>query len=133
MENEVATFDQSVELCKLGFNETTFCAYESETRQFYLCHLDEEGFFMPEKDIKAPLKQQVFKYFRDKFGVISIVEPYFEPSSKYSGYGFGIMKDSIVEYSDEEWDTFEEAENACIDKVISILKEQNPRKSQTIL
>jgi len=63
----------------------------------------------------APLKQQVFRWFREKY------DAHMHPSR--------LMRNIyIVRYGDwdsEAFKTYEEAENACIDKLIEIAKQKD--------
>lgn len=113
-ENDIVSFDQALELCKIGYNESTFCMYEIENRQLCLCHLDEDGLYMPDKDLHAPTKSQVFRWFRKNY------DAHIHPSR--------LMRNIyIVRYGDWDSDafkTYEEAEDACIDKLIELVKQQ---------
>ena len=135
IQKDVVTFQQAIDLCVLGFNEKTLCAYEIENQELYLCHLDEEGLYMPEKDIAAPLKQQVFRWFRENHGLEIILRPdCFNHESKK-------LREYVIISYDKSWkleaiaepshfvrkgcfNTPEEAESSCIDKLIEIVKQQ---------
>lgn len=119
MKNEVVTFQQALDLCALGFNEVTCCGYLIENRELYLCDLDNEEFYKPEKDLHAPLKQQVFKWFREKYFYLYKIHKCAPNRFSYSyenKYGFHVYKDNFK--------TYEEAESACIDKLIELVKNQ---------
>jgi hypothetical protein len=113
-EDDIVSFDQALELCIIGYNEPTFCMYEIENRQLCLCHLDEDGLYIPDKDLHAPTKSQVFRWFREKYG--AHMHPTLVIPNVY-----------IVQYglwASKTFDTYEEAENAAIDKLIEIAKQQ---------
>ena len=124
MKQEVVSFDQALELCKLGFNEVTCCGYLIENRELYLCQLEDEEFYKPEKDLHAPLKQQVFRWFRGKYGIYQDIV--FKKSFLHM-YEI-VTINTIVDYDDiiyeNGFNTYEEAENACIDKLIELAKQQ---------
>ena len=119
-EKDIVYFNQALELCSLGFDEPTFCMYEIENRQLCLCYLDEKGLYMPEKDLHAPTKGQVFRWFRKKYYMIDIC-PDFEDGLYYFGICY---KHKFLFETDYEYEIYEEAENACIDKLIEIAKQQ---------
>lgn len=114
LEQDVVSFQQAIDLCTLGYDEPTLCAYDIDDHNLYLCQLDEEGLYMPQKDIYAPTHSQVFRWFREKY------DAHMYPSRLMRGI-------YVVRYGDwdsEAFKTYEEAENACIDKLIEIVKQQ---------
>ena len=129
MEKEFVTYEQALALKELGFDEECFGWYDSldknlwlntESKQTLLFHKSLSRF---SGSILAPLKQQVFKFFREKY------ELYYRISGvKQSQYHYSID----YQYNDGKWGmmggditTYEEAENACIDKLIEITKQQD--------
>jgi hypothetical protein len=122
-EKDIVSFDQAIELATIGFDKQTLCGYDIADRQLYLCQVDEDGIYMPQKDLAAPTKSQVFRWFREKY------ELYYRITGvKQSKYHYSID----YQYKDGKWGmmggditTYEEAENACIDKLISICKQQD--------
>ena len=128
MKKEVVTFDQALELCKLGFNEVTCCGYLIENRELYFCHIEDEEFYKPEKDLHAPLKQQVFRWFREKFNLYTDIYPLDITVSGKTGYRYSYVTYHLIEaYANNDDEllghyTYEEAENACIDKLIELVK-----------
>lgn len=118
IKKDVVSFQQSIDLCMIGFNEKTLCAYEIENQELYLCHIDEEGLYMPEKDMPAPLRSQVFRWFREKYEIHGFI-------IHYSRVMFRWCIDSGDDFAESiKLDTYEEAENACIDELIKIAKQQ---------
>ena len=80
---------------------------------------------------EAPLKQQVLRLFREKYDY-HIVITNTNGLGKSKGFGYEISiqnsNDIIAEYGsiyvpNEPWlNTYEEAESACIDKLIELVK-----------
>jgi hypothetical protein len=74
--------------------------------------------------ISAPLKQQVFRWFREKYDLLGYIDSdTMEYGIEYS-YHINILKRG------DTWfnlyiDTYEEAEERCIDKLIEIAKQQD--------
>jgi hypothetical protein len=129
-EKDIVSFDQALELCSIGFDTSTFCHYTIETRQLCLSSLDEDGFYMPDKDIAAPTKSQVFRWFREKHNMLANVY------SNASGFLFeyhdtiggthrldsGFTGDCELSGT---FTTYEKAEDACIDQLILLAKQQD--------
>jgi hypothetical protein len=114
LENDIVSFDQALELCSLGFDKPTFCMYEIENRQLCLCYLDEEGLYMPDKDLHAPTKGQVFRWFREKYHDVLVKDYGLIPH-------FTMIQNMFLD-SNKIW-TYEEAESQCINKLIEIAKQ----------
>jgi hypothetical protein len=124
MKTEFVSYNQAIQLRLLGIDEICFTHYWGE--QF----LNENiGGWMKNSNtqyIMAPLKQQVFRWFREKHNILGSIY------SNASGYLFE-WHDSIggthrgwSEYEGANdsgcWDSYEEAESACIDKLIELVK-----------
>jgi hypothetical protein len=123
-EKDIVSFDQAIELATIGFDKQTLCGYDIADRQLYLCQVDEDGIYMPQKDLAAPTKSQVFRWFREKY------ELYYRITGvKQSKYHYSID----YQYKDGKWGmmggeflaTYEEAENACISKLLELAKQQD--------
>jgi len=110
----ICTREQSLALKELGMKEESIV-----------------GSFRPKEDeevLTIPLKAQVFMWAREKhkiFGTISIdqsIEPKFCYSiSKYIDNESFFDWETIV-YNSDLYYTYEEAESACINKLIEIVK-----------
>ena len=116
MEREFVTIEQAKELFELEYD------LPAVKRYFHL-----NGKFAD--DFDAPLKQQVFRWFRDKYDLFYDIYPIFITASDKSGsrYKWDVYNYSFIE-SDLQiigYLTYEEAENACIDKLIEIAKQQD--------
>jgi hypothetical protein len=132
MEKEFVTYDQALALKELGFNEPCFAYYSInniENKLFYdidsddgeLTALNQNQFYHNNLSevgrISSPLKQQVFRWFREKHKIQSLIQEYMLNTYMYTIVD-GINDDiSVVGY-----ETYEEAENACIGKLIEIVK-----------
>ena len=121
MEKEFVTYEQALALKELGFDELCFGYY------------DGGGNLYTEmvEVLKAPLKQQVFRWFREKHKLHSWVQPMYEDQDFYvfvlaKPKDFMIPKD--INWEGDEYLNHEEAENACIDKLIKIIKNKTDEK-----
>lgn len=113
MENEFLPYEQALALKELGFDE--LCLYNySEVYGFIenmndLKHSDGNNRF-----VSAPLYQQCFKWFREKYDLFGYVLPSYEEnpfSYIISGTPYNI-----------NYNTYEEAELECLKKLIEIVK-----------
>lgn len=127
--DEFATRKQALALKELGFNEHCLATWEKDIKypqrwdwDFELRNSTNQE---DEVECTAPLKQQVFRWFREKYNLWSFIHP--EVYSKE--WNYHVQEWSNTEHWGElwqgdSWDTYEEAENACIDKLIEIAKQQ---------
>jgi hypothetical protein len=114
MENEFVTYEQALALKELGFDRTCLASYADKI--FYLAthrnNLSNKTF------IAAPLKQQVFRWFREKYEIHGFIIHYSRVMFRWCIDSGDYFEESI------KLDTYEEAENACIDKLIEIAKQK---------
>jgi hypothetical protein len=120
MEKEFIPYEQALELKELGFDEPCIAFYEPGNKQVQVVGV-EQRYNNPEllrmEDFCAPLYQQTFRWFREKHGLHHVVE--YDPIDK--------VYSSLVRYDYlEDLPTYEEAELACLKKLIEIVK--NERK-----
>jgi hypothetical protein len=133
-EKEFVTYEQALALKKLGFNEE--CLEELEHRKLCSnreqpggCQLHNLHCSYPNctidktiEPIPLPLKQQVFRWFREKYDLHHIVIW----DSDTNNFDAGLFGELVVPFlKDTIFPTYEEAENACIDKLIEIAKQQD--------
>ena len=133
MDKEFVSYEQALALKELGFDEkclSRYCAvteWEELTGEILFQNIDcnlSERFL-----VKAPLKQQVFRWFREKYNMLACV--YSNASGFLYEYHDAIggthRYDSGITGPNDggTWDTYEEAENALIDKLIEIAKQQH--------
>jgi hypothetical protein len=130
MNKEFIPYEQALELKELGFNEKCVNHY-SEHNGESLLHLMsttpvKNESFITYKGCAAPLYQQAFRWFREKYNLFSVIdvdqtmEPLFCYSlSKYKG---NFQWDNILPTYSELYYTYEEAELACLKKLIEIVK-----------
>jgi hypothetical protein len=125
MENEFVTFEQAVELKKLLYGEhygDDYLAWYSSNKDFHYRNIN-SPVYPNNQSFIAPLKQQVFRWFREKYNLIGLIEGGYD--SYKNVYSYVIWKGSYDDWLYYYWDTYEEAENACIDKLIEIAKQKD--------
>ena len=118
MENEFIPYIEALELKELGFNEPCFAWYGSENI-FEISGNYKNSTHTIGYCVSAPLYQQAFRWFRDKYGYCSYIKEVTKGS-----YRFYIEKFDEKFFNSDIIKTYEEAELACLEKLISIVKEK---------
>lgn len=111
-------FDRAKKLKSLKFKEECFGSYaDVEVSTPILAKRiisdDQGGYFT-----LAPLFCQVFDWFRENCNISSFVKRGFK-DTKLKGYYYGI-EDTKEDFYSKTFNTFEEAQLACLDKLIEI-------------
>jgi len=125
MEKEFVPYELAVKLKELGFDEECF-GYYTELEDFVMRpHLRQQDCI--EGKFSAPTWHSAFRWFREKYGLFvapSVIsyenDPYlwfFEINSTVLPFGTDLGETS-------DYKTYEEAELACLKKLISIVKEK---------
>jgi hypothetical protein len=117
MNKEFVTYEQALSLKELGFDEPCFGYYNIDPQlknpAFNMVKPFEHIWCLP-----APLYQQAFRWFREKHSlqheiVYDISDDLTNRVYVYTVFGTD---------RSEEYKTYEEAESACLDKLIEICK-----------
>jgi hypothetical protein len=115
MNKEFVPYEESLELKELGFDEPCFAGYSilTEKIEFYSKPLLTRDSFT----VDAPTYSQAFRWFRDNHGFYNQI---------HKGYGWeGIIRNSVngdIEWNDGTYNSPEEAELACLKKLIEKIK-----------
>ena len=120
-------YEESLQLKELGFDKPCFGLWFAENKQFVQQILNDTRPYNKDLFILAPTLLQVFKFFRDKYGLHHEVS--FDSWNKET-YSFSInqKKNKEFHYDDmTEYQSYEEAELACLRKLIKIVKNENNR------
>ena len=141
MKEEFVTYEQALALKELGFDEPCFTTYDHEGRlrnpfdyerseyeKTNVSYIEDSTQFLTNESLNsksnfiiAPLKQQVFRWFRKNHGLYTDI---FVDDNKT----FGFMISYFVEEGRADtaitrhFETYEEAEHACLDKLIEMAK-----------
>jgi hypothetical protein len=126
MNREFTPYDRALKLKELGFDEPCLKSYGDDG----LLNQNDHSLYL-----SAPLYQQAFRWFREKYSLGH------EISCPYSSTHFGknvkiinegkfeafITDEEQLSFTDEDFlhDTYEEAELACLDKLIEIVESKN--------
>jgi hypothetical protein len=118
MESLFVPYEIALALKELGFDEPCFGSYNGQGN-----YIGEEGKMnsncnklgMNGAYCTVPLYQQCWRWFREKYGLYSVIDG-LENRQYY--------KITQLNSYSKEYDTYEEAELACLKKLIEIIKEK---------
>jgi hypothetical protein len=124
MEKEFVPFELAVKLKELGFNEPCWGYYhvnEGYSIGYAFCYSDAES--QPEIGYLAPTFSQAFRWFREKYDLYHNIDKHgywFFEIKKDEGYGDLTVVDCCFDF-----ESYEEAELACLVKLIDIVKQKH--------
>ena len=123
LEKEFCSYEQSAALRKLGFNEPCLGTFAGESFELTF-EASNDGYFT-----KAPLKQQVFSWARKKYGLHGWISRHRNGTLYYKWIIEEEGASSTIEvhinsnqYHGNEELSYEQAEDACIQKLIKLIK-----------
>ena len=136
MESLFCPYDLALELKELGFNEGVLAQYRVDG---YLCwgkddcslgsDISDEDYknnCFPEFGCRAPLWQQAFDWFREKNYMEGHLYISYNLLPKATwGYSIQTSEPKYIKSLNSHYSTYEEARQACLEKLIEIAKEQN--------
>ena len=131
MKNEFLPYDRALKLKQLGFDEPCFGYHytlNGKDWKFADNHkyheIDDQLVIGANFTLLAPLFQQAFRWFREKHGIMHRLTSY--------AFGYQIHLDNTADFDFEfvdrrydsgiDYKTYEEAELACLDKLIEIVE-----------
>jgi hypothetical protein len=116
MNKEFVPHEPSLALKELGFDEPCFGWY-SKDGTFY-----EGKMTIHQGLLSAPLYQQAFRWFREKYDLKSFIQPLKNDDDiDIYVFAYGIEE---IEHNDLDYLIYEEAELACLGKLIEIVKQK---------
>ncbi len=122
---------QAVQLKELGFDEPCLFGYNQDDENklltapqlsSYEINSGKNSDVTKINKVTAPFKAQAFKWFREKYNLLGIVGYCDDNSGKFMSVIDKINSD--IDYDMNAKDTYEEAEDACLDRLIEIAKDQ---------
>ena len=119
MKKEFLPYDLEVKLVELGFNEKTFDVHSD---------IVTSGFKIVKKPTPRILFQQAFRFCREQLLLDSCIIPYWFIDGEYKvkKYTYSIEPsnrfDEYFDCDSDEYDTYKEAEIACLVKLIEICR-----------
>lgn len=135
LEKEFVPHEEALALKELGFDEPCLGFYSINNQHFKdgYFHISTENPFSTDIEpiqqelrcISAPLYQQAFRWFREKYG-LWFRPDYYDEMKEYNFQGsiHKLGKYSAITNIDN-YKTPEEAELACLKKLIEIVKDDN--------
>ena len=128
MNKEYVPYEQALELKELGFDEMCIAFYEPGNNQVLVVGF-EQRYNNPEllrmKDFCAPLYQQAFRWFREKYFLDAEIYLNHELGHKFYHYLILQLVRENIEWKSRnitKFKTYEEAELECLKKLIEIVK-----------
>lgn len=129
LDKEFVSYEQALALKELGFDERCYGHYANDINHTLFTN----GNRPP--GIPAPLYQQAFRWFREKHSIFSWLtrhrfnlttslgnKEYYRWALEYEVVSSEPHINSEIIYSVKEFNTYEEVEQACLDKLIEIVK-----------
>jgi len=133
MKKEFIPYEQALALKELGFDEPCFAYYfttNGENWEFAAKRefdkINETLVIGDKFILSAPLYQQAFRWFREKHGLYSYIETVFVVGAASPiKYDYVILENNEEEvfYTNMPYHSHEEAELACLNKLIEIVKQ----------
>jgi hypothetical protein len=131
MKKEFVDYTEALELRELGFDEPCLAGYNKELltddgrvlNNIFIMYGGSVNYNIGDEVISAPLKSQVFRWFREKYDL----HPYII-TLRGEWIVISIIRcsdaEKITGSFDTNFNTLEEAELACLKKLIQIVKEK---------
>lgn len=123
MNKEFISYNQALELKELGFDEPCLDKYDPRFEKLSSNMETWSNEHYPETlMIPAPLYQQAFRWFREKYNLVHEIQ--FGSGKIWIRYGVNsfVRTLELDTNNDEFYHTYEEAEFACLNKLIEIAK-----------
>ena len=127
MEKHFVTYNQALALKELGYVDYSWFGSECSLYKpngkhtFYMNGIGDNTY------ISAPLKSQVFRFFREKYNLFGCIDLHISTPIHWYIRIDDIIKNDYIYHSEDvnlKFNTYEEAESACIDKLIELVKGQ---------
>ena len=118
IEKEFIPYEQALALKELGFDEPCFGFYTEEYKNL-IKNFCKYPINLPTKPFLAPTFSQAFRWFREKYKIRFIIQSSMSDLGEFFKVIFPNGEQRGVSYN-----TYEEAELACIKQLIEIVKNQ---------
>jgi hypothetical protein len=122
MKDQFVPYELAVKLKEMGFDERCLAGYYNDGKSLWFFRFHKNSEREPtvaERFATAPLWQQAFDWFRDK-GYGAFVETWINGGVKK----FRGRNNYTPLFITDVFDTYEEAREACLEKLIQILEEK---------
>jgi hypothetical protein len=114
-------YETALKLKKLGFNNSCIAYYnKKELFSFHqICNEPLKAYYIKMSNrLCCPLKSQVFEWFREKYKLHSTITSISQESWQYH---ITKPQESLGKLYEEDFYTYQEAETACIEKLITLI------------
>jgi hypothetical protein len=123
MKKDFAPYQQSLDMKELGFDEPCFGGYYSNQNNVNLWFFKEAKNSDRDERVRdgfatAPLYQQAFRWFREKYGLFTQPNRTVDKEGAWYYFSIETKRTDVCEGSF----SYEEAELACLIKLIEIVK-----------
>jgi len=129
LKKEFVEYTKALELKQLGFDEPCFGHYQQEWHDDGMTELEPSLQMVISKQHQhayqictAPLYQQAFRWFREKYNLDSHIKKDWTDGVFYGYEAIIECEDGFIDVG--TYNTYEEAELACLNKLIEIVKEK---------
>ena len=125
MEDLFIPYEQALTLKELGFDEPCLGYYDHDLGLFLLKYFN----YNSTEAVSAPLYQQSFKFFREKYGLASVIHLKMSNNKRKIWFNICELDNRLVKsmyfksYVKGMFKTYEEAELECLKELIKIVKE----------
>ncbi len=128
MRNEFIPYKEALALKELGFDEPCFYMWNIDTKELFSSNstdINEQPTnldLIGNVDFTAPLYQQAFRWFREKYDLVSEIQA---PDGKGGKWNPTIHKVCGFgnHYDNDGFKTYEEAQDACLRKLIEVVNQ----------
>ena len=125
IEKEFVPYEEALALKELGFDESCFSFYyidkQLHMNATYQNHLAFRGW------VAAPTFSQAFRWFREKYNFLHLISWVYKKTEGIQWFfvikGINMTNNNILPDSEIRFETYEEAELACLNKLIEIAKQ----------
>lgn len=124
IEKEFVPYNESLELKELGFDEPCFGYYDNQIKELDTISSEVcERLCKHDTHTKAPTFSQIFRWFREKYNLEGYPICVRIDSKRLKAYQYVIISNNYQSFQQlGDYSTYEEAELACLKKLISIVK-----------
>jgi hypothetical protein len=117
LQKEFVPYELALRMKQLGFDEPCFKVVEGGPTDIF-----------PYEKLDVPIYQQAFRWFRDEHGMSGSIQ------IEHDAYQWSIFEEGETSgLASDNWDgtDYEEAELACLEKLIEIVEQNGKDKSET--
>jgi len=126
MNKEFVTYQIALDMKSIGFGEPCLAYYNKKELFSFtqICNEPLKGHYIKMSNrLCAPLYQQAFRWFREKYDIDVVIGVAYDKGKTFY-LRIETSPTSGYQYFDSKFKTYEEAELACLIKLIELVKEK---------